>query len=522
MKSFFRSTAFVLALLTIAVHLLIPATYASANAASAAPGESAAETHLVVIPQSPDPLSLDYFAGQISASSFQTGTYERPLIVINSYNADVGSVHFGESFNVNIQLYNSGQHYAYNLVLSFATGDISPRETGGVISVDEIAPGNRTTVSQALVASNDLWGKATAMQNLTITYYDEQGTLYSAQFSLVFSISAPVYRAPTATPTATVAPLLRPQLVITQYSLDINPLEPGRQFTLQLNIQNLGNATAKRVTMVVGGGSASVNAEGTPVAGGTSGGSGDFTNFAPLGSSNIQSLGDVESGQTINASQTLIVNVSTNPGAYPMKISFVYTNEKGTPISDEQVITLLVYRLPKIDINFYHDPGPMFAGQPNMLPLQIVNLGRSSAVLGNMKVTATGGMVENSTSLVGTLETGGYFTLDSTLIPDAGGPLDLVITIDYTDDFNQPQTISKTLTLDIQEAPIIEPPSDGGPDGPIVEPTQPVDETFLQKAWRFFLGMIGLDSAVPSSNPQETPLSPEGPTPEESPVVPKG
>jgi hypothetical protein len=93
--------------------------------------------------------------------------------------------------------------------------------------------------------------------------------------------------------------------------------------------------------MIVGGGS-TASFPGTDVPGGVSGASGEFTNFAPLGSSNIQSLGSIAAGSELNVNQALVVNVTTAPGAYPMKISFSYLTEAGVPLTDEQVITLLV------------------------------------------------------------------------------------------------------------------------------------------------------------------------------------
>jgi hypothetical protein len=97
-----------------------------------------------------------------------------------------------------------------------------------------------------------------------------------------------------------------------------------------------------------------------------------------------------------------------------------------------------------------------------MLPLQVVNLGRSSVVLGTMRVTASVGQFSNNSILVGTLEPGGYFTLDASYTPDQPGTIDLVISIDYTDDFNLVQVITKTMSVDVIDQPIIEPPVDGG------------------------------------------------------------
>jgi hypothetical protein len=126
------------------------------------------------------------------------------------------------------------------------------------------------------------------------------------------------------------------------------------------------------------------------VPGGVSGGSGDFANFAPVGASNVQSLGDLKAGEQVQAVQSLIVNVSTNPGAYPMRITFSYLNDKNEVVNDEQVITLLVYSLPNVDVSFYRPLDPFFAGQPGALPIQVVNIGKRSAVFGNIKVESRG------------------------------------------------------------------------------------------------------------------------------------
>jgi len=302
------------------------------------------------------------------------------------------------------------------------------------------------------------------------------------------------------------------QLVITSYASTIDPLQPGEQFQLGVTVQNMGNSEAKNVTMIVGGGSSGTGG-GTPQPGGVSGGSGEFTNFAPVGSSNIQSLGSIPAGGALQAKQNLVVNVSTNPGAYPMKITFSYVNAKGEVINDEQVITLLVYSLPNLDVSFYSPPGILFTGQPGALPLQVVNLGKRTAVLGNMKIEAANGTIDPATTLVGSLDPGGYFTFDSTAFPEAAGPLELKITIDYTDDFNQPRTVERTLTVEVEES-FVEPAPEPGMEGGGEFPTQ-TEETFAQKAWRFVLGLFGLDSAPPV---EEAPVILEDPSIQQIPV----
>jgi hypothetical protein len=234
----------------------------------------------------------------------------------------------------------------------------------------------------------------------------------------------------------------------------------------------------------------------------------------------VQTLGNLAAGDMIQAKQNLIVNVSTNPGAYPMKVTFSYLDDKNEVINDEQVITLLVYSLPKVDVSFYRPPDPFFVGQPGALPIQVVNTGKRTAVLGNLKLESDQGTIENGTGLIGSIDAGGYFTLDSMLTAEKSGAMTLNITIDYTDDFNQARTLTKTLKIEVAEGmgegPVTDPSIEGGGGGGggIGEVPTPVEETFLQKTWRFVLGIFGLDSAPSSGGDQVTP-------PVEEPSVPQ-
>lgn len=425
--------------------------------------------------------------------------YLRPLIVVQSYHASLSDITPGAEFSVEIKLINEGKETANNIVAIFTSGDFFPSETGGVIAINDLEPGDKQKITQPLTTAFDLWGKTVATLPVTVNYTDPRGAAYSESFNITFPIAwGRITSYSTATPTPTITPtaFLRPQLVITSYEIDVAQLEPGGQFVLTANVQNLGQATAKQVTMILGGGSTAVNdGSGTSQPpGGVSGGSGDLTNFAPLGSSNVQSLGDLPVGGSLTAEQNLIVNVSTNPGAYPLKISFTYIDDQNTVFTDDQMITLLVYAPPKLEVSFYRDPGVLTTGMPNMLPLQLANLGRNSALLGNMMVTGEGAEFTNNVILVGNLDPGGFFPMDATVIPFQAGTLDLLVTVNYTDDFNQSQQFVQHLAVEVIEAPIEGPGFEGEPgiDGGVEPPA--ASETFWQKVMRFFRGLVGLDS----------------------------
>ena len=422
--------------------------------------------------------------------------FTRPQLRVTFSGASSKQLVSDKPFKFTVNFQNAGNMTAFNTQAVFSSADLVPLDTGGVAVVGNISAGSGVEVEQRFTSQGSLSGKTFVIIDVMVTYYDDKGTSYSDKFTLNVptggsgSGSGIVY--PTATPTG----VNTAQLVITSYASTVDPLQPGDQFELGLTVQNMGNTTAKRVTMIIGGGS-SGSGGGTPQAGGVSGGSGEFTNFAPVGTSNIQSLGDLSAGGALQVTQNLIVNVSTTPGAYPMKVTFSYVNKDGEVINDDQVITLLVYSLPNVDVSFYRPPDPFFTGQPGALPIQIVNLGKRTSVLGSMKIEASGGTLEPSSTLVGSLDPGGYFTFDTTVFPDISGPMQLNISIDYTDDFNQSRVVTKTLEITVEETfidPSLDPSQSGGGGEIIIE-----EETFFQKIWRFILGALGLDSAPPDS-----------------------
>lgn len=456
--------------------------------------------------------------GSVRLTVTESAPFERPQLVVVSSRTR-GSVSTNDEFRLAVELRNVSSSRAYSAQAAFSSTDLAPLSTGGVVALGDIDAGADKTAQQEFLVTAQLSGQLIVMVDVTVTYYDEAGTSYSDKFTLTVETSgggSSGVAYPTATPTG----VKSSQIVIPSYAVSIDPLQPGEQFTLTMTVQNMGNAKAQRITMIVGGGSGGGGgADGTPQPGGVSGGSGEFTNFAPVGASNVQTLGDLPAGSMVQASQNLIVNVSTNPGAYPMKVTFSYLNERNEVINDEQVITLLVYGLPNVDVSFYRPPDPFFVGQPGALPIQVVNIGKRASVLGNLRITTESGTIENGTGLVGSLDAGGYFTLDSMFIPEQSGTQVLTVTIDYTDDFNQARTITRKLEVEVMEGmeePIIDPsmpgPNGGGGGGEFPVMTE---ETALQKVWRFVLGLLGLDSAPPAEGggeqfpPEMEPVAPE-------------
>ncbi|HRN68605.1 MAG TPA: IPT/TIG domain-containing protein [Promineifilum sp.] len=454
--------------------------------------------------------------------------FVRPLLVVSSYGASAPQITPGQNLDFEMTIANAGQATATNVVATFTSGDFIARDTGGVRALGNLAPGQTARFWQPLFATADLRGRSTAVLKVVATYTDVNGQSYDSTFELTFPVvpsgggGGPAATAtPTPTTTPTPGPRQRPQLLVTSNETDPAKLQPGNQFVLNLTVENLGEANARNVTLILGGGdSSSPTVDGTPVpGGGLAGAGGSFTDFAPIGSSNISRLGNLGVGESRPAALQLIVNTTTKAGAYPLKVSFVYTDDKGANYVDDQVITLLVYQSPQVEMGFYTQPPPLFAGQPGGLPLQLVNTGRNSTIFGNFTVTAENTELANNAIFVGALEPGGFFPLDAMITPFEPGPLELLLSVSYTDDFSRPAVITQTLSIDVMESmPIEEPPlgpdglpiEDGGAGGGEFPPGEAPggEESLLDRLWRFLRGLFGLGSDR-SGGDEFAPVAPE-------------
>lgn len=298
--------------------------------------------------------------------------FQRPVLTLTSYSAS-GAVTPGNDFTLTFRVANQGGAKARNIVFTIVPGDFLPSGSGGVIAGGVIAPGADTGYGQDLIAAGELALKAFGTLQIVASYTDDFGANYSETFNLTFPVTKKSTSSSSARPTVTPTLAPRPILLIDGYNVDVEPLKPGSMFNLAIRVANVGGSLARSVTEIIGGGTVSTGASGTPGAetGGVSG-TGGLEHFAPLGQSNVAYLGDLAPGAQLTSIHALIVNSTTLPGAYPLRISLIYSDSAGRMYTDDQTITLLVYAPPMLEIGFYQNPDPLFVGQPASLPIQVL------------------------------------------------------------------------------------------------------------------------------------------------------
>ncbi len=381
-----------------------------------------------------------------------------PKLVIENVKITPEIVGPGNPFTVTMTLGNHGRRTATNVVVGTSGALAIPAEGSNMVAAPQIQIDKTAVVTLPLILGEAEKG---GRQNLTIAlqYSDPSGGNYTDQQNVGLDINTSLAN--------------RPQLLIAGYETAPNVLSPGDRFTLTLSLSNVGGGDAQRLLVSLGG----------------EGGE-KLENFVPVDSSNVRFLQRLNAGTTITVTHMLIVDGKAEPKAYNLPIALAYDDARGNRKTEIQRISMMVFRRPQFQAKFSQPmEGMAMVGMPFSLPIEVVNIGTSRINVPSLEAQSDKLQIENSSIYVGNLEPGSSWLLDSAMATASeSGPVEVNVLIHYLDDFNQPQVLTQTLSLDVMEAPQIDPNQPTGPTEP--EPSG----SFLDSVGRFFMGLLGLGS----------------------------
>jgi hypothetical protein len=386
----------------------------------------------------------------------RTLIFGRPQLVIESAVSVPATIRPGESFTLTLQLLNLGDLTATNVRITLASPELAiPRGSSSLTVVDLIANQQQQDVSLPLVLNKTAVSGYQNLQ-LSLEYSDYTGKSYQSQQTVGLDVSSSLAD--------------QPLVLLSGYATEPESLSPGEAFTLDLEITNAGEGDAYQLLVTLGG-----EAGSQP--------------FAILGAGNVKLVALLGPGESVQLSHRLILDGAAEAGVYNLPVTLAYENAAGERSSESQALNLLVNRRPQMQVSFYQDVALGQIGQPLALPIELVNIGRSSINVSTMAVSGEGLEVTTGSLFVGVLDGGTTASLDAEVIPQKPGTLPVQIAIHYLDDFNQPQVITHTLSVEVEDTAT--PP----PLAPGQSPGEAQGETgLLGRIWAFLRALLGLGS----------------------------
>jgi len=382
-------------------------------------------------------------------------TTGRPQLVIEAAETKPAVLGPGDAFSLTLHLANRGSRTATQVAVSTASADLAvPASGSNVVVVEQIGIDQVTTVTLPLVLGEVTQAGRLSME-IALDCSDYSGGSYTTRQSVGLEVSTALAD--------------RPQLIIAGYRTAPDPLAPGDPFTLTLEVNNVGGGEAQRLTLTLGG----------------EGGSG-LAPFAPLQSSNVKFVPGLAAGATLELSQRLVVDGGAESKAYSLPVALAFDDAHGTRRTDSQLISLLVSRRPHFQIGFYQPVVTATVGVPFMLPVEVTNIGRTLVNVSTLEVASIQLEIQDGSLYLGPLDGGTSGSLEATATAIQGGTAEVVVSVHYLDDFEQPQVITKTLTIPVEEP---------APAGAVAaENAQEQRGSFWDKVLRALRGLLGLGS----------------------------
>ncbi len=426
----------------------------------------------------------DFEGGAYTSKATITATVEeRALssqVTLARYLTNPNPVIPGQPVTITALVTNSGTETARQVLFRVTTGAeavLLAGPQGDSFPIGDLAPGASASIDLPLIVSSEAkFGPQP--QGVTITFL-QQGEAKEIAGSMTLEVAR--IRQP--------APLL----LLESYDIGTDVLQPGDQFNLTMNLQNVGDADASEVTVIFGTVESTGDDDdsGTPTGGSTN--TTPSTTFAPLGAGGTMFIGDIAADrEIITITQDFIVNGGVNSGIYSLPITLRYRKPDGTTGQDNLRASVVVVVPPRLRINALASLiETVNVGEPVPFSLEVINTGTKDVNFTFVNVEADNAeILEGDEIFLGPLRVDEDTTVDALFSPLEEGALTITVTFYYLDDLNQEKTLIETYTMDAVLPP--PPPEEEFPiELPPIPTAEPAREDLLG---RLLLGLLGLGS----------------------------
>lgn len=386
----------------------------------------------------------------------------------------------GQPVTITVLLTNTGNDTAQQVLVTVAAdGILLAGPQGNSFPVGDIPAGGSASVDMPLIVSGSA-KSGPQSQSISISFL-QSGENKNINGSMTLDIAKITVPAPI--------------MNLDSYSTGFDYLQPGQRFTLEITLKNIGDAPAGGLSVTFGSVESS-SADPTPGAGSSTSVTPSNT-FAPLGSGGTQFIGTVEAdGEGVTLTQEFIVSGSVDSGVFGLPITLLYTRPDGSSSQTKLSASLVVLVPPQIRITQSAPiPESVNLGDSIVVSLEIANRGRKVVNFTNAVITTENAdVLDGAETYLGPVRNDDSTTLNATVIPSAEGEATITVTLNYTDDLNQPKTIEEVYTIQVNPAP---PAIDFGPTPDFSQPLPGGEEPQIDNRdllGRLLLGLLGLGS----------------------------
>jgi len=232
----------------------------------------------------------------------------------------------------------------------------------------------------------------------------------------------------------------RPTVLISKFTTTPNPVVPGKEFTLGMALQNVGDKDALKISVVVNSSGTEGQQEATEV---------DKDVFSPVESGNTLYIEEIKDGETVEKSIKMIAPGDLEPGVYNLTLTIHYGDSSRGTYDMTQTVGVVVAQEDALKIVSLSYPSEIDAGTIAEISAEVVNLGNGP--LKGIQAELTGNIqADEKTQYFGTFESGDNDMFSTDFKADKPGMLNGKLTVSYYDQFNNLKQVSQEITIKVK------------------------------------------------------------------------
>jgi hypothetical protein len=396
-----------------------------------------------------------YVRGLAPTTGQDTG---RPQLVIEDSSVTVDS----ETgwLMLSLTLRNTGNRWATGVIVNLGPSQyFSPAEGSSAFPLEGAIKVNETASLTLLLVLIQSPGERVT-QDFTVEYTSPSGGMYQSQQSVPIEMSGAVAHTP--------------RLLIERYTTDPTTISPGSTFRLNLELVNVGGGPAKQVIVRLGENAAALGP------------------LAPLGSSNVRYIEQIDASTRIPLSFDLIVDGGAQAGLVALNVNLEYDDAYGVHHTEVETISLQVIAVPYFEVRLFDAvPETILVGDTFEIPVEVINIGRNMINVSTIEVVSDDLAITDGLMYIGPLDGGTSGSLVARAEALHAGTATVEVRINYLDSFQQPQVVTHTLTFEIGGN------TSSNQEQGATGSTRPVPNddgslSFGERLWRAVLGFLGL------------------------------
>ena len=262
----------------------------------------------------------------------------------------------------------------------------------------------------------------------TVTYTDNLGTEHSETFNIYLRATEKSEATETTTEKS-----LEPKVIVSGYTLDVDTVESGEEFTLTFTLRNTSHDKAiKNMTVDVETASSSNSTTSTNIFSAIDGTTSFYTEEIPTD-------GEMEYSIKLKTSAT------AGAGTYPITIQYDFEYDNGTSYSASSnsiTINLQVSQAIKFELMEWEPPTECYGSQGCSIYFQFFNKSKTSM---NSLTISVGGDFYMATNYYGTLSASSYDYFSGMIYPNdpdaVGETKTAILTFSFEDDSGAEHTL---------------------------------------------------------------------------------